>query len=129
MSPDEFESWKETIAVRTDLPLMQEIKEGLKALKSKKTRLYTLEELRALIYPEMKQPIRKLKVPDSVAKLIRDLHPHLKKKIKASLQSIITDPYLGKALKDELAGLRSFRVSRFRIIYRISDERLIEIIA
>ena len=45
VSPDEFESWKETIAVRTDLPLMQEIKEGLKALKSKKTRLYTLEEL------------------------------------------------------------------------------------
>jgi len=77
----------------------------------------------------MKQPVRKLKVPDSVAKLIRDLHPHLKKKIKASLQSIITDPYLGKALKDELAGLRSFRVSRFRIIYRISDEKLIEIVA
>jgi len=45
VSPDEFESWKETIAVRTDLPLMQEIKEGLKALKSKKARLYTLENL------------------------------------------------------------------------------------
>ena len=45
VSPDEFESWKETVAVRSDLPLMQEIKEGLKALKSKKARLYTLEEL------------------------------------------------------------------------------------
>jgi mRNA interferase RelE/StbE len=77
----------------------------------------------------MKQPIRKLKVPDSVAEVIRNLHPHLKKKIKASLQSIITDPCLGKALKDEFAGLRSFRVSQFRIIYRISDEKLIEIIA
>ena len=77
----------------------------------------------------MKQPVRKLKVPDSVAKLIRDLHPHLKKKIKASLQLILTDPYLGKALKDELAGMRSFRVSRFRIIYRVSDQKLIEIIA
>ena len=77
----------------------------------------------------MSKTIRKLKVPDSVAELIRNMHPHLKKKIKASLQSIITDPYLGKALKDELASLRSFRVSRFRIIYRISDERLIEIIA
>ena len=77
----------------------------------------------------MKQPIRKLKVPDGVAEVIRNLHPHLKKKIKASLQSIITDPYLGKALKDELAGMRSFRVSRFRIIYRVSDQKLIEIIA
>ena len=77
----------------------------------------------------MKKPVRKLKVPDSVAEVIRNLHPHLKKKIKASLQSIITDPYLGKALKDELAGMRSFRVSRFRIIYRVSDQKLIEIIA
>ncbi|GEM_PF-136190 len=77
----------------------------------------------------MKQPIRKLKVPDSVAELIKNMHPHLKKKIKASLQSIIADPYLGKALKDELAGLRSFRVGRFRIIYRSSDQKLIEIVA
>ncbi|MDE1890126.1 MAG: type II toxin-antitoxin system Phd/YefM family antitoxin [Planctomycetota bacterium] len=45
ISPDEYESWKETISVRSDLPLMQEIKEGLKALKNKKTRLYTLEEI------------------------------------------------------------------------------------
>lgn len=45
VSPDEFESWKETIAIRSDLPFMQEIKEGLKALKSKKAKLFTLEEL------------------------------------------------------------------------------------
>ncbi len=45
ISPDEFESWKETIAVRSDLSLMSEIKKGLKALKDKKARLYTLEEL------------------------------------------------------------------------------------
>ncbi len=45
VSPDEFESWKETIAVRSDLPLMKEIKKGLKALKKRKARLYTLEGL------------------------------------------------------------------------------------
>ncbi len=77
----------------------------------------------------MKQPIKKLKVPDTVAELIRNLHPHLKKKVKASLQAIVSDPYLGKPLKDELVGLRSFRVSRFRIIYRISDKKMLEIIA
>ncbi|MBU6391974.1 MAG: type II toxin-antitoxin system RelE/ParE family toxin [Planctomycetes bacterium] len=64
-----------------------------------------------------------------MAELISKMHPHLKKKVKASLQSILSDPYSGKALKDELAGLRSFRVSRFRIIYRISDQKLIEIVA
>ncbi len=45
VSPDEFESWKETIAIHTDVPLMQEIKKGLKALKTSKARLYTLDEL------------------------------------------------------------------------------------
>ncbi len=33
-----------------------------------------------------------------------------------------------KLLRDELAGLRSFRVGRFRIIYRISGKKLIEIV-
>ena len=45
LSPDEFESLKETIAVRSDAALMREIKDGLKDLKQKKARLYTLEEL------------------------------------------------------------------------------------
>ncbi len=45
VSPDEFESWRETLAVRSDVALMSEIKSGLKALKAKKGRLYTLEEL------------------------------------------------------------------------------------
>ncbi len=45
ISPDEFESMKETIAVTSDKELMGEIKKGLKSLKGKKARLYTLEEL------------------------------------------------------------------------------------
>lgn len=56
------------------------------------------------------------------------MHPHLKKKVKSSLQIILSDPEAGKALKDELAGLRSFSVSRFRIIYRTTKKE-IEIIA
>ena len=45
ISPDEFESWKETIKIRSDEALMKEIKKGLAALKKKKVALYTLEEL------------------------------------------------------------------------------------
>ena len=45
VSPDEFESWRETLAVRSDDDLMAEIKKGLDALKKKKASLYTLEEL------------------------------------------------------------------------------------
>ena len=45
VSPDEFESLKETNAVRSDAAMMREIKEGLKDLKRGKAKLYTLEEL------------------------------------------------------------------------------------
>jgi prevent-host-death family protein len=45
VSPDELESLKETVAVRSDSALMREIKKGLKALKMKRAKLYTLEEL------------------------------------------------------------------------------------
>jgi prevent-host-death family protein len=45
VSPDQFESLKEMIAVRSDTDLMKEIKKGLNALKNKKAKLYTLEEL------------------------------------------------------------------------------------
>jgi prevent-host-death family protein len=44
VSPDEFESWKETIAIASSPDLMDEIKQGLAAIK-KKAKLYTLEEL------------------------------------------------------------------------------------
>jgi prevent-host-death family protein len=45
VSPDEYESWKETQTVKSDNALMGEIRAGLKALKARKGRLYTLEEL------------------------------------------------------------------------------------
>ena len=45
ISPDEFESMRETIAIRSDSEMMDEIKKGLKALKNKKVKLYSLEEL------------------------------------------------------------------------------------
>jgi antitoxin YefM len=45
VSPDEFDSWKETEAIRSDAALMKEIKNGLDTLKGGRTKLYTLEEL------------------------------------------------------------------------------------
>jgi mRNA interferase RelE/StbE len=77
----------------------------------------------------MKQAIHKLRVVDDVAELVRTMHPELKKKFKVTLQMILSNPYRGKALYDELEGLRSFRVSRFRIVYRISTRKQIDIIA
>ena len=56
------------------------------------------------------------------------MHPDLKRKTKASLKTILADPSSGKALKDELAGLRSFQVGTFRVVYR-GMRNVIEIVA
>jgi PHD/YefM family antitoxin component YafN of YafNO toxin-antitoxin module len=45
ISPDEFESLKETSAIRHDAGLAEEIRKGLLSLKEKEARLYTLDEL------------------------------------------------------------------------------------
>ncbi len=74
--------------------------------------------------------IPRLRVPDNIVSLIRSLHPQLKRKVRAALQSIQPDASAGKALKkDELAGLRSVRVGRFRIVYRVVSGPYIDIVA
>ena len=45
ISPDEFECLKETNIVRYDAGLVEEIRKGLRSLKEKEARLYTLDEL------------------------------------------------------------------------------------
>jgi len=77
----------------------------------------------------VKQRPYRLNVPDEIARLIRSLNPDLKRKVKSSLHIILNAPESGKALKDELAGLMSFRVGKFRIIYRVSSGSLIELVA
>ena len=76
----------------------------------------------------MKQPLHRLRVPDEVAELVRGMHPNLKRKTRASLKTILADPSSGKVLKNELAGLRSFRVGNVRIIDRVM-RNIIEIVA
>ena len=45
VSPREFDSWRETIEVKSDLDLLEEIQSGLENLKSENSTVYTLEEL------------------------------------------------------------------------------------
>ncbi len=75
----------------------------------------------------MVPPPRRLRVPHEVAALVRGLHPVLKRKIRTALQAILDEPYSGKALRNELRGLRSYRVGRFRIVYRL--RRDVELVA
>lgn len=71
----------------------------------------------------------RLRVPRRLEELLQRLHPGLKRKIRAGLDELRTDPTAGKALHGELAELRSLRVGGFRIIYRIGPGRVIELVA
>ena len=71
----------------------------------------------------------RLRVPDEIVDLLRSLHPEIKRKMKAALDLIASDPGVGKSLRDELRGLKSFKIGRFRIIYKVASKRIIEIVA
>lgn len=51
---------------------------------------------------------------------ITHLPPAVKKKIRSGLEEILENPESGKPLKEELLGLRSYRVGPIRIIYKMS---------
>jgi mRNA interferase RelE/StbE len=71
----------------------------------------------------------RLRVPDPVGELIRGLHPEIKRKVRAGLETLLEDPTVGKWLRDELEGLRSLRVGRLRVVYRVSRNRVIEVVS
>lgn len=77
--------------------------------------------------PGLIGPLR-LRLSDELYWLIRHLHPELKRKVRAGLEEILRDPTVGKLLREELSGLRSFRVGRLRIIYRLVA-RSVEVVA
>ena len=66
-------------------------------------------------------PVRTLKIPAEIRSLIRQMHPQLKRKVRAGLKDILKDPVCGKALKEELEGYWSLPIGRTRIIYRPSE--------
>jgi antitoxin YefM len=45
MSVTKFDSWKETLAIKSNVSLMRDIKQGLIDLEAKKARLYSIEDL------------------------------------------------------------------------------------
>lgn len=66
----------------------------------------------------------RLILKDHVNDFIRNPHPELKARIRAAFESIRTDPWAGKALRDDLAGYFSYRVARFRVIYRLTGQTI-----
>lgn len=130
VSPDEYQGWKETQAIRLDRELVAEIRRGLRTLNAagESTRWRSSCPRTEASGAGIVEPYR-LRVPGPIEALVRGLHPDLKRKIRAGLDVIRTEPAAGKELRDELAGLRSLRVGRLRIVYRVAGRRPIDLVA
>jgi mRNA interferase RelE/StbE len=61
-------------------------------------------------------------------KRIEQLDPSIKKIIQKAIDSLAQNPYKGKPLSHDLAGLYSYRTSDYRIIYKIEEGKLIIIV-
>lgn len=70
----------------------------------------------------------RLNIVQAVREIIIHLPPSLKHKVKTALHSLAENPYQAKALKEDLAGLRSYRLARSRIILQIKGST-VEIVA
>lgn len=56
---------------------------------------------------------------------IRDLPPNLKCQVRSAMDLLEKDLAAGKPLEEELAGHRSYRIGKYRLIYRIEGKRLV----
>jgi mRNA-degrading endonuclease RelE of RelBE toxin-antitoxin system len=73
--------------------------------------------------------MRRLRMSAEAAVLIQGLHPDIKRKVRGALDEILAEPEVGKSLQRELAGLRSYRIGRLRLIYRVTARGVIEVVA
>jgi mRNA interferase RelE/StbE len=64
----------------------------------------------------------RLKFTLEAARLLAILHPEAKKLIKASLEELPQNPYLGDDLQQELSGFKSYKIKRYRVLYDINEE-------
>ncbi len=53
------------------------------------------------------------------------LPPNLKFLVRRAMDDIREKPEIGKSLEEDLAGYRSYRIGKYRLIYRITEDRLV----
>jgi len=69
-----------------------------------------------------------IKYTKEAKKKIEKLDPSIKLVIKKAIESLSSNPFKGKPLSYDLAGLYSLRTYDYRIIYRIKEKQLIIIV-
>ena len=51
-----------------------------------------------------------------------NLPPEIERLVRSTIDALLTKPEIGTELTGELDGYRSYRVRRYRIIYRVNEE-------
>lgn len=64
----------------------------------------------------------KIRLTPESSKLISNLHPDNKKMIKSALKELQKNVHAGDDLQEELVGFKSYKIKRYRIIYRYNED-------
>ncbi|MBW1933090.1 MAG: type II toxin-antitoxin system RelE/ParE family toxin [Deltaproteobacteria bacterium] len=65
----------------------------------------------------------KIRLTPEASKALAKLHPDSKRLIKKAIEQICNCPNSGTTLQGELAGFKSFKPKRYRIIYKLAEEK------
>ena len=65
----------------------------------------------------------KIKFTPEAGKVLTKLHPDSKRLIKDAIKQLCISPYSGTDLQGELSGFKSFKPKRYRIIYKLAEEK------
>jgi mRNA interferase RelE/StbE len=66
-----------------------------------------------------------IKFTPEAAGLLSKLPPENKKMIKTGLKALSQSPDSGSDLQEKLSGFKSYKLKRFRIIYKLSEDNII----
>ena len=60
--------------------------------------------------------------------MVSKLHPETKKMMRSAMDDLRRNPHLGEDLHEELAGFKSYKPRRYRILYKLNeDENVIDV--
>lgn len=66
-----------------------------------------------------------VQIKKSALKEIQSLPKAERIRVIESIDRLVDNPHIGKALKGEFSGLRRIRAGNYRVVYEINDNQLI----
>ena len=72
--------------------------------------------------------VYQIKITPFANESAKNLHPEIKKVLKSALKELSKNPYLGKELQEELSGFWTYRVLRYRIVFKADTQKKIIVV-